>query len=468
MKYFRYIFGLFLLLYIGCNDNPSSNQQTLQLDPVLEAYAGFGHEVNDIVGTGSDIQDLTGGGAPSVEQEISGLAAAKTLKTLARDLRIRSMDHLPVQAELHKPQTDSLYYFYDDTAQGVRAALYYDEETSVARYYEVRYIFPAWRNMTYDSAEIAVNLNYTLDNDQDDFPEKVIRLQRFNEDFMIQNITSLLEITDHNGPEITGFEASIDTYYHQNRHLSRLYQYMDINPDQSGTLRQDFYFRDNTTASNMVTFYANYTGSFSRTFRDGTTVSGSFNSIVDDLQGSFTETIDFPEGRNIDKIVTDAMVSVTLPDSIFNATLSRSFYFASGTIRTTGIVLDAHKESGVGIVHLDLTRGNGAHGEFTLQVTETDALLAGNWTTVNDEDYVLVSGEYYIDGSCHINYRIFNMPYTPGDDPVLVADYYFSPDDEGEGTIEYKNETYTINFDRTDSAEIQKGGRTGRINLYTE
>lgn len=468
MKIFRYISGLFLLLYIGCNEDPSSNQQTLQLDPVLEAYAGFGYEVNDIVSTGSDIQDMTGGGAPSVDQEISGLTAAKTLKTLARELRIRSNDHLPGQAALLKPQTDSLYYFYDDTAQGIRAALYFDDATSVARYYEVRYVFPAWRNMTYDSAEIAVNLNYTLDNDQDDYPEWVFRLQEFKENFMIRNITSLLEVTDHNGPEITGFQASVDTYYHQNRRLSHLYQFMEINPDRSGTLRQDYYFNDNTTAFNMVTFYADYTGTFSRTFRDGTTVSGSFNSIEDDLQGSFSETVSFPEGRYIDKIVTDAMIEITLPDSVFSASLTRALYFSSGTVRTISIALDAHEEFGIGVVHLDLTRVNGAHGEFTLQVTETDALLEGNWTTLNDEYYILVSAEYYIDGSCHINYRVFNMPYTAGDNPVFVADYYFSPDDEGEGTIEYKNETYTINFDRTDSAEIQKDSRTGRINLYAE
>ncbi len=468
MKRIIYILSGVLLIIIGCNDNPSSTNNDLQIDPLLAEQAAFGWEVNEIVGSGSDIQDLTGGGSPAVNQEISGLAGAAKLKALAKQMQIESIKHLPDQLVLSKPLTDSLYFFYDDTVQGKRGALYFDMTTSVARFYEVRYIFPGWRSMTYDSAEIAVNLNFTLENSQDDYLERVSRLQLFKENFMIQQINSALIVTDHYGQDVTGFEATIDSYYHANRRLTHMKQFMKINPDKSGTLREDFDFSDGTNAYNTITFYPDYTGTFSRMFRDGTTVSGSFNSIEDDLAGSFSETIDFPEGRYVDKIMKEALVSLTLPDSIFNASLTRSVYFSSGTVKTSSIDLEAYKEFEVNVLNIDIAKGNGAYGSFAIQATETDALLGGEWNTANGNYYILISGEYYLDGSAHVNYRVFETPYTSGDDPILIADYYFSPDGQGEGTVVFSGETYLINFDRTDSAEIQGAGKTGRINLYYE
>ena len=456
------------ILLSGCNEDPASNNNNIQIDPVLAEQAAFGWEVNDFVATGLDVQDLTGSSSPSVNKEISGLAGAAKLKSLAKQLQIRSEQHLPHEFSLSKPMTDSLYFFFDDSVLGLRGALYYDLTTGIARYYEVRYIFPGWRNMTYDSAEIALNLSLTPEDNTDDYLEYLVRLQRFNERFMIQSISSGLIVTDHSGQDVTGFEATIDSWYHQTRHLSHRRQYMKINPDNSGTLREDFDFKDGSNSFNTITFYPDYTGTFARMFRDGTTVSGTFNSIEDDLAGSFSEIIDFPEGRYIDKIMKEALVSLTLPDSIFSADLTRSIYFDNGTIRTCTISLEAYEEFGVKVLSVKVTKGNGAHGEFLIQATESEAFLNGNWTTADNNAYIQISAEYYLDGSSHLNYHVYAMPYTPGDDPILTADYYFSPDGYGEGTITYNGETYLINFDRQDSAELQGPDVNGRINLYYE
>ena len=103
-----------------------------------------------------------------------------------------------------------------------------------------------------------------------------------------------------------------------------------------------------------------------------------------------------------------------------------------------------------------------------IQATESEASLSGYWKTANSRYYILVSAEYFMDHSSHLNYSVFEMPYNPGDDPILTADYYFSPDGHGEGTIVYDGESYLINFDRQDSAELQGKGMNGRINLYHE
>ncbi len=463
-------FLAFIIMVSGCSKDPAASDNALQIDPVLTEQAALGWELNEMVTTGSDLEDLAGGTSPSVDQEITGLAGAQKLKALAHEMLIRSQNVLPGYIDIHKPMVDSLYFFYEDTIRGMRSALYFDETTSLARYYEVRYKFQLWQTLRYDSAEIIVNLNFTPEDDQDDFLHSAIRLQLFKPYFILQSISSTLLVTDHSAQEITGFEATVDSYYHETRPLLHLVQLLKINPDRSGTISENYEFRDNTTSSSTIIFNADYTGTFSRAFRDGTTVNGSFNSIEDDLKGSFSETVDFPEGRYIDKITKEATVALTImePAHILNAALTRSTFFSSGAVRTAVLEMEATEEPASTVVTYKLTKGNGAYGTFTLHSNEFESTLDGEWNTFSGDYYILISAEYFVDGSGHLSYQVYPTPYTPGDDPVLTAEYFFSPDGHGDGTIFYQGETYLITFDRQDEARIQEGERSARIRLYYE
>ena len=84
---------------------------------------------------------------------------------------------------------------------------------------------------------------------------------------------------------------------------------------------EDFEFRDGSSAFHSVTFYPDQTGEFTKQLRNGITVSGTFDSAEDDHEGSWTETIDFPEGRYIDQILRSAEVVITVPDKKYEISI---------------------------------------------------------------------------------------------------------------------------------------------------
>ena len=51
-----------------------------------------------------------------------------------------------------------------------------------------------------------------------------------------------------------------------------------INDDESGTLREDSYFKDRSSSYRTVTFRSDHSGEFAKQLRDGTVVSGTFDS----------------------------------------------------------------------------------------------------------------------------------------------------------------------------------------------
>ncbi len=466
----KHLSKLFLLLTFGlilssCEQNPGSADEPLQVDAVVEEQMAFGWEVNRFVASGQEISGLTQNSQFVEDQEIEELAGIEHQKQEAMRLMKTSKEYLPQVDLLAKPLADSLYIFIDDTIWGVRKRLYYNSESGLATYSEVKYKFAVWRNIVYDSINVVVDVNYTLSNPFDDMLKTMSRQQLFKSKFFVQEIKSSLLVTDFTESEITGAEATNEAWYHVDRFLQYLKQYVDLNPDQSGTLREDFEFRDASTAYRTVTFYPDYSGEFAKKLRNGTTVSGSFNSVEDDQQGYYNETTDFPAGRYIDKIYKSAVVSITIPDSVFSVDFEEAIHFDSGRIDSSFVGIETEQDGDVKKTELHVRKANGAYGTFFVEETEEEARLTGEWTTWN-EYFITIAAEYYYDGSAHIHYEVYAPPYTPGDDPILIADYYISPDGSGEGTLSYNGEMYTVLFDGSDQAEIRQGDKTARINLY--
>jgi len=389
------------------------------------------------------------------------------LKQKAIRLTSETQKHLPSLDGLFKPLGDSLYFYVHNQLLGIKKALFYNSETGIARYYEVKYKFAIWRQIVYDSAEVVVDVNFTLWNPSDDMLNSFHETKNYKETFFLQSIVSDLEVTDFDGSKITGVEATSNSYYHQNRNLARLKNFAKINPDKSGTLREDFFYRDGKTAFRSVTINNDNTGSFSKKFRDDTTVNGTFDSVEDDLNGSYTELIDFPPGRYLDKINREAYVWITLPDTIFNALFTEAVYFSAGNIDSSSIGLTVQEEAGQKTTVFEITKKNGAHGVLTIVETEDEVNLDGTWTTWNGY-FILIDAEYYFDGSGHVHYEVYasEQSYNNGEEPIIVVDFYFSPDLDGEGTLSYEGETYKITTDESGQGRISKGGKSATFNLY--
>jgi hypothetical protein len=63
-------------------------------------------------------------------------------------------------------------------------------------------------------------------------------------------------------------------------------------------------------------------------------------------------------------------------------------------------------------------------------------------------------------------YSVYEPPYEPGNDPILVVEYFFSPDAFGEGSLTYNGLTYIIKFSGGDQGEISQGNKKAQFNLY--
>lgn len=460
----------FALLLVGlilnsCEKNPVPAIQELEVESIVKEQAPLGWEVNRLVTSSQDISGLTQDSQYMEDQEIEELAGIEQLKQEALRLTTNSKDYLPQVSTLAKILNDSLYIFIDDTVRGIRKRLYYNAETGLATYSEVKYKFASWRNIYYDSVHVVVDVNSTLTNPFDDILKNMFRQQLFESKYFVQEIQSSLVITHFIENEITGAEVTNEAWYHANRFLQYLRQYVDLNPDESGTLREDFEFRDGKTSYRSVTFYPDNTGDFARQLRDGTTVTGSFNSVEDDQQGSYNELIDFPANRYVDKIYKSAEVSITLPDSVFTAEFKEEVYFRTGRIDSSSVGITTQQDGDIKKTELRIQKANGAYGTLFIEESEEEAHLTGEWTTWN-EYFITISAVYYYDGSAHIHYEVFAPPYTPGDNPVIVADYYITPDGSGSGTLSHKDQNYTLLFDGSAQAEIRQGDKTTSIDLY--
>ncbi len=460
--------GIFIF---GCENDSTSPQATLEIDAVVEQSVSVGWEVNRMAGSSNEITSLTGESDYTGDTEIGNFNSAAKMKTQAVNMKIEAAEYLPNQISLSKTTGDSLYYFEESinemTGFGVRKALYYNSETGIARFYETIFQFPNWMNLEYDSSEIQINTNYTLEDDSDDYLESLYKIQNFKDAFFIDYIESALTVTDHEGNDIKAFTASMDAYYNDGMNLSRLRQSMVINIDQSGTLREDFEFRDGKTAYNSVTFYANHTGEFSKLLRNGTLISGTFDSVEDDLSGFYSEMINFPAGSYIDQINRSAGIEITLPDSILNITLEEAIYFESGNIDSSSADITVQNIDGVKTTVINLTKSNSAHGTITIVEQDTESSLSGNWTT-RDNYYIVFEAESYFDGSSHLYYEVYvnEDAYNNGDTALITGDYNFSPDQTGQGTLFYGGKTYLISFSDAARAEISSGGESASISLF--
>jgi len=61
---------------------------------------------------------------------------------------------------------------------------------------------------------------------------------------------------------------------------------------------------------------------------------------------------------------------------------------------------------------------------------------------------------------------VYVPPYQEGNDPIIVAEYFFSPDASGEGTLVHNGITYLIKFFGGDQGEISHGSKKAQFDLF--
>ena len=462
------VFLLSAALMVGCKQNATDNGGDLEVSDAVTEQAAYGFQINDVANTSNEIEAVNAD--PMTVDEAGGTASLNSIRERAQKLAQKAQAVSKEISSLTKVSGDSaLYSGEDSTANGqkMRWAYYVNIQNGTSRYVYVIYQFPESRNMVYDSTEIVMSLGFPYGNGDAEL-QTFYQIQLFKERFFIKSIESTMDFSNYMNGEAQTLSAVTETTFREGNPLSSKKITISWNADHTGTIRRDFTFKDGSTAYALFTFKADFSGTFEKKRRDGTMVTGSFNQVGDDGQGSYNALINFPDGYYIDKIEKVASIALQGEGSLYLADYSEIIFFSSGKIDSSHSTITTNETETGSVTTITATRVNGAHGSLTLtEVTDGTSTMSGYWVTA-DGHYLDVSAEYFIDGSSHLHYEVYasETAFNNGDDPLLIADYNFNGEQGGSGTITKDGKTYEVTFDGSGQGSISDGTDSKTFNMY--
>ena len=460
------IFGLIFLF--SCEHTTKSGNDELQVDETVVEQAALGFQFNQVAGTGTEINSYTNPSDVNTG-DLSGFNTAMALKEKANTVLKESRPYLAKLRQLNKTYADSVLFQFNDTTGNIvtKLAIYYDAISGIARYQVVSIALNGARRIQYDSTSIRVDLNNLANQDDDRFQD-LYNWQRLKDGFILKTIETKLTATDWAlDGEITAFNAVTTSTYNESRQLEKVVASITLNTDQSGTLSQTFYFRDGTSTSHSVTFNNDGTGTFSRDFRNGANISGSFDVVEDDGEGFYESLTTFPDGFYIATILKSATLAFNFVNQQVSGHYSEVLTFNDGTIDSANVDINVTNDNGLKTTVLQVTKRNGAYGTFTINEGEDISAMDGTWTTW-DKFFIVITAEYFSDGSAWIKYEIYlnENAYNRGVPALASAEYNFSPDGSGEGTYTKDSDVYQLQFESSGKGEIVKGNASKTIELF--
>ncbi len=467
---FLTLFLLSAFLMFGCKQNATDMDGELTVDETVTEQAAYGYQINDIATTSNEMEAINADPADVGDVGVNGAASMTKLRKQAQTLAKQALSMNIQIPALTKVSGDSAIYSGEDsTANGkkMRWAWYYNMLTGKARYVYVIYQFPEAQKMAYDSMEIVMDMGFPFGS-SDGTLESFYQIQLFKENFFIQSIESQLSFSNYMNGEAQSITGTTETKYQDGRKLTSQKTTISWNTNNTGTVRHDFFFADGTSAYATYTFNADHTGTFEKKRRDGTIVTGTFNQLEDDGYGSYTALVDFPNGFYLDKIEKAATIWLQGIDSVYTATYAEKIFFGSGKIDSSNSSITVEETEAGMVTTISATKPNGAHGTIVLTEAEDGvSTMTGFWITW-DGHYILVSAEYFLDGSSHMHYEVYasEEAYNNGDDPIVVADYNFNGELGGDGTLTKDGKTYQITFDGSGQGTISDGTNSKTFNMY--
>jgi len=196
-----------LFYFISCGENGGTSAE-LDVDETVKEHAAFGFEMNELVNTSLEMGDVTAESNLLQDENLDPdiFPSLSTLKKEARSLMHRAVETYKSRNNKSSlVMADSVVIFQDDTTHGNKLYLGYNTDSGVMRLYSVKYDkFFAWQQKTYDSTEIKVNYNYTIDDDSDDKLISLENLVKYKESFFVLSVNSQILVTDYDGSEPSG------------------------------------------------------------------------------------------------------------------------------------------------------------------------------------------------------------------------------------------------------------------------
>lgn len=460
------------LAFSGCEDNPTEPappSTDLQLSAQAKGAAQTGWQLQNTLNTEDQLSEMVSGKGPFFDEEgmLNSLSDIRKEESTMKKI----YSYAEKSGGFAKISGDSLIW-YEEWCLGQfcgRRALYYNNETQTARAYEVIFQFPPFLRLEYDSSQFIFFVGPSLQDPSDDRLLSIDKLTRFEANYFVERVESHLEATDWNTQnQVIGATASNTVWYGAQTPLLKLQQNAQLNPDESGSINERLDYRDGTFFSREVNFYANHTGDFNETWRDGTTVTGTFDLLEDDNHAAITRIIDFVQNFIVDKIEQSAEYTFDPQDSSSVGVLREKITFSSGAEDTTRLEMERFFDAGHWKEHFTVQTSHRGQSDFTVVYYDGYKTFEGEHTTPEGY-YILFSGTEYAAGNGEIFLQVYasKQAYLAGEPPILTLHIIYYGDGSGQGELAEGGKTYQVVYKSNGEITVRDdSGKTASLNGY--
>jgi len=426
----------------ACDKQPSEPRTAAPDSPAAQASAS-GAEIYTAVNVVNQMQEIVDGTQNPALFNTPGVGslsqADQFLHGKLEHFRatVSKMDRIP---GLRRAAGDTVLYDAQWTdILGIRhhERVVYNDATGKAVIYVVASHPTGFFGVLRDSTKLNLDLHFTVTDTSDDIVESAYNRKDYRADHHLryeEGSMSLDPYTPRTKP--TGGVLTGKQVFASGQDSSEISTRFEVHAGLGGSWEMHVRFANGKRYDETVTFTANGTGTFVKSFPDGRREAGTFDSDGSDHQTSYTKTTTFPAGANPRSVYESATFTINPADSSATGTFVGEWRFADGQVRRTEAQITRTVANGYERLTLTQTNSDGTGGTLTLQAGATGATLTGSWID-EARRYVLIDGTLHPDKSADLHLTVYasKQAYDSGAAAIFEATLHFNPDGSGAGRV---------------------------------
>jgi hypothetical protein len=462
-----FVFSLAVSLLVACSgqDNPADpGEQEVNQSVAVASKASV--DIYQNVAAFNQTASLMQGASAIVAMDVPDFTNPDEATVLARKTQAQSFARLRLDRPvLNKSSADSTIWDITerDSIEGVtnRVKFVYDPETGIGSLFVVRFEFRDNHPLVYDSTAITVDLNQTLLNDGDDVLLSIYNLKRYREGHLIrEEIGTFVPEPYAPGSEPQSGVLTNTVTYGGSSFITSTDTRLEYDAGAGGSYAKTTTFSDGSQHLESATFTLQGTGSFEETKRDGTHITGTFDSMEEDGSGSYSKTTTFPAGHDPVTVAESGTFSKGSGDGTFNGSVSKEVTYQDGRVETETATVEQTIVGDVITTSINADNEDG-HGFIAIVETPDVDQISGEWTNA-DETFIVFTAQAYADGSAHLEFKLYEseVAFENGAGPIASGEFDFYPDGSGHGVVqdEKENKAYDVTIDPDGKESVVEKG----------
>lgn len=445
--------ALSALLIFGCERYPADpsivSEENSEVKIATERSVGFYSTVSSV----QEVGELMRGADAMVDMQGVDINNPFGMYAHAKRAKLAVLAKIAVHPDrLHKVNSvsgDSLVWEFtrrnefEGFTETVR--FYYDAAIGKGRAEAIKSEFDNRHWLRYDSLVAMIDLNRTLQDDSDDLLVSAEELKQYKNGHHLQEEWSKFVPDAYaSGSEPDGGVFEKQTTYIESSFISKTTENAEFHAATGGSWQKTVAYSDASTSSKKVTFTNDGKGTFEETRRNGTKITGSFDSAEKDGVGSFEKTVEFPAGSDPVSIHEAGSFRMDA-DSTLHGSFSKEVRFKDGRVLRESIQVDEAFVNDIKTTTIKVEQHDGSKGTITVEERPDGNRVSGEWTEANGEFY-LFTINYYPDGSARLEFSCWasEQDYRDGKPPVVTGIINFNPDSSGSGTVTEGNSSHSV------------------------